>query len=189
MTATGTTARVLSHLSSDCWFPLACTMNENLVQFIPNLFGFVLGLIWTAMYPFKAAPVDSLRRQWRAQTSIAAAAMIMGAATVRARPHVSSSIAAAVGVLMCTYPLQSMGRAYADRNPGLMGSPAMNGAMFACTASWVVHASPLVEYDVFVLTANGAGALVQGCALLLRVVIARGGGGGTVGGGEYAELL
>lgn len=162
---------------------------KNLVQFIPNLFGFVLGLIWTAMYPFKAAPVDSLRRQWKAQTSIAAATMILGAATVRTSPHVSSAIAAAVGVLMSTYPLQSMGRAYADRNPGLMGSPAMNGAMFACTTSWVIHASPLVEYDVFVLTANGAGALVQGCALLLRVAIARGGGGGTAGGGEYEELL
>jgi len=49
----------------------------------------------------------------------------------------------------------------------------MNLAMMTCCSAWVLHSSPWVEYDVFVLVSNAAGVAVQGWALVIRVCIAR----------------
>lgn len=151
---------------------------------IPNAVGFALGFVWSTIYPFKVAPRGSdsdsdgddggsLLLQWRIQYATSMFLMLCGSLTIRSMPHLSSSIAAIVGVAMCTYPLPSMRRAYAERKPNLMGSGPMNVAMFACCTAWVVHSSPLVEYDVFFLVSNASGVVVQGGALVLRVVIER----------------
>jgi len=141
--------------------------------FIPNTVGFVLGFVWSTIYPFKVAPVNGLRLQWQIQYSISLLLMLLGSLTIQRTPYLSSTIAAAVGVLMCTYPLPSMHQAYKEKNPNLMGSAVMNFAMFATCFAWVIHSSWLVEYDIFVLVANGSGVLVQGGALVLRFIIVR----------------
>lgn len=97
--------------------------------------------------------------------------MLLGSLTVQKIPYLASSMAAAVGVVMCTYPFPTMQRAYRERNSNLMGSAAMNIAMFTTCSAWVVHSSPFVEYDIFVLVSNAAGVIVQGGALILRIVV------------------
>jgi len=57
------------------------------------------------------------------------------------------------------------------RNATLLGSKYMNLAMFVCCGAWVIHSSPLVEFDGFVLTGNCAGVIVQGGALFIRVYL------------------
>ncbi|KAL7534922.1 hypothetical protein ACHAXR_008884 [Thalassiosira sp. AJA248-18] len=141
--------------------------------FIPNMAGFILGFIWSTIYPFKVTRDSGLRLQWQIQYSIALLLMVLGSLTVKRMPYLSSTIAAAVGVLMCTYPFPSMHHAYEEKNSNLMGSSTMNLAMFATCSAWVIHSSWLVEYDIFVLTANAAGVIVQGGALMLRVIISR----------------
>lgn len=110
--------------------------------------------------------------------------------TIRKMPYLSSTIAAGVGVLMCTYPLPSMRQALKEKNSNLMGSTVMNCCMFVTCFVWVIHSSWLVEYDVFVLVANAAGVIVQGGALTLRVIIARDRTTtrAVVQGGDNAEL-
>jgi len=146
--------------------------------FLPNIAGFLLGFVWATIYPFKVMTSDNgsssrLRQQWRNQYSVSILLCLLGALTVHTLPYISSTIAAAVGVLMCTYPLPSMRQAYRDNNSNLMGSSVMNLTMFATCLAWVVHSSWLVEYDVFVLVSNGSGVVVQGGALVMRVIIAR----------------
>lgn len=143
--------------------------------FIPNIAGFLLGFAWSTIYPFKVVVTsdNGLRRQWRVQYTISILLMMLGASTIRSVPYLSSTIAAAVGVLMCTYPLPSMHQAYKTNNSNLMGSSLMNITMFATCLAWVVHSSWLVEYDVFVLVSNASGVVVQGGAMILRVVIGR----------------
>eukprot|EP00571_Detonula_confervacea_P009349 CAMPEP_0172325746 /NCGR_PEP_ID=MMETSP1058-20130122/54673_1 /TAXON_ID=83371 /ORGANISM="Detonula confervacea, Strain CCMP 353" /LENGTH=236 /DNA_ID=CAMNT_0013042355 /DNA_START=104 /DNA_END=814 /DNA_ORIENTATION=- len=141
--------------------------------FIPNLAGFLLGFVWSTIYPFKVASDGGLRLQWRIQYTISILLMMLGALTIRTLPYLSSTIAAAVGVLMCTYPLPSMRQAYKEKNSNLMGSSVMNVAMFATCLAWVVHSSWLVEYDIFVLVSNTSGVVVQGGAMILRAIIAR----------------
>ncbi|KAL7546481.1 hypothetical protein ACHAWF_009820 [Thalassiosira exigua] len=152
---------------------------------IPNAAGFSLGFLWSALYPFQVVPDEGLRQQWRAQCALSLLLMASGSLSVRTMPNLSATVAAAVGVVMCTYPLPAMRRAYAENNSKLMGSGAMNLAMFATCSAWVVHSSPLVEYDVFVLVSNAAGIVVQGSALVLRGVIA---GRSLAARGEDAEL-
>jgi hypothetical protein len=82
---------------------------------------------------------------------------------------------------MCTYPLPVMRKTLQSKNTALLGSVYMNAAMFSCTAAWVIHSSPWVQFDIFVLVSNGAGVLVQGAALILRIYLQqRKGSGGSV---------
>jgi hypothetical protein len=67
-----------------------------------------------------------------------------------------------------------------SKNTALLGSVYMNAAMFSCTAAWVIHSSPWVQFDIFVLVSNSAGVLVQGAALILRIYLQRKGSGGSV---------
>lgn len=152
---------------------------------IPNVVGFVLGFVWSTIYPFKMAPVSGLRSQWQIQYTISLLLMLLGSLTIQRTPYLSSTIAAAVGLLMCTYPLPSMHQAYKEKNSNLMGSSPMNFAMFSTCFAWVIHSSWLVEYDIFVLAPNAAGVIVQGGALMLRVIIVR---RTPVARGENAEL-
>jgi len=162
---------------------------------IPNVAGFILGFIWSTVYPFKVTTSTStgglLRTQWRMQYATSWLIMVLGLLTVRKMPYLSSTIAAGVGVLMCTYPLSSMRQALKEKNTNLMGSTVMNCCMFVTCFVWVIHSSWLVEYDIYVLVANTAGVIVQGGALTLRVVIAKDGSTTTravVQGGDNAEL-
>lgn len=141
--------------------------------FIPNVAGFVLGFVWSTAYPFKVSPDHGLRLQWRIQYTTSALLMLLGSFTIQTLPYLSSTMAATVGVVMCTYPLSSMHQAYTQNNSNLMGSSVMNCAMFTTCSAWVIHSSWLVEYDIFVLVSNAAGVVVQGSALILRVIIAR----------------
>jgi hypothetical protein len=141
--------------------------------FIPNTVGFLLGFIWSTMYPLKVTSDPGFRLQWQIQYTISLLVMLMGSLTIQRMPHLSSTIAAAVGVLMCTYPLPSMRRAYKENNANLMGSAFMNFTMLTTCFVWVVHSSPIVEYDVFVLVSNAAGVVVQGSACVMRAIIMR----------------
>lgn len=151
---------------------------------IPNVVGFMLGLLWSTLYPFKMAP--DFRLQWRVQFIASLCLMALGTLTIHNLPYLSSSVAAVVGIVMCSYPLPEMKRAYVEMNADLLGSAFMNTAMLGCCASWVIHSSPLVEYDAFVLAANSAGVLVQAGALIVRVSIARRRG---ASGGEREALM
>ena len=140
---------------------------------IPNVAGFSLGFLWSTIYPFKVAPDDGLKLQWRVKYTISISLMVVGLLTIKRLPYLSSTIAAGVGVLMCTYPLPSMHQAYREKNSNLMGSAAMNMAMFITCFAWVIHSSWLVEYDIFVMVSNFAGVVVQGGAIIMRIVISR----------------
>mmetsp|Transcript_18859 Transcript_18859/g.33896 ORF Transcript_18859/g.33896 Transcript_18859/m.33896 type:complete len:254 (-) Transcript_18859:355-1116(-) len=141
---------------------------------IPNVFGFLLGFIWCTIYPFKVVSTGGLRTQWQMQYAISWGFMVLGLLTVRKMPYLSSTIAAGVGVLMCTYPLPSMHQALNEKNSNLMGSTVMNCCMFANCVVWLIHSSWWVEYDIFLIVANTAGVIVQAGALTVRVIIARG---------------
>jgi len=71
----------------------------------------------------------------------------------------------------CTYPLPVIKRAWESREAALLGSTFMNLAMFLCCISWTIHSSPYVEYDIFVLTGNVCGVVVQGAALWTRLYL------------------
>jgi hypothetical protein len=146
----------------------AFSMGNMVTLLIPNVTGFALGLMWSTLYPLRMT--NENYRAWKRQCI--GALICMAACTLfsfgRNNPYVASSLAAGVGIIMCTYPLSSMKRTLETSNPALLGSVYMNVAMLACCSSWVVHASPLVQFDGFVLISNGAGVLVQGSALLLR---------------------
>ena len=152
--------------------------------FIPSAVGFILGFIWSTLYPCKVAPDGGLRLQWQMQYSISLL-LLLGSLTVRKLPHLTSTIATAAALLSFTYPLQSMREAYTQKNSSLMGSFAMNATMFLTCFVWVLHSSPFVEYDIYVFVSNVAGVIVQGSALILRIVISRKKGNAQ---GEDAEL-
>ena len=151
--------------------------------FIPSAVGFILGFIWSTLYPCKVAPVGGLRLQWQMQYSISLLLVLLGSLTIRRMPHLTSTIATAAALLSFTYPLQSMREAYTQKNSSLMGSFAMNATMCLTCFVWVLHSSPFVEYDI--LVSNVAGVIVQGSALILRIVISRKKGNAQ---GEDAEL-
>ena len=65
-----------------------------------------------------------------------------------------------------------MQQSLSSGNPELLGSKYMNSAMLICCSAWVIHSS-IIEYDIFVLSANTAGVVVQGAALVVRFLIAR----------------
>ena len=71
---------------------------------IPNSVGFVLGLFFASFYPLKVA-TKSLMRQWEIQYGLSVCIMVMGATTIHNIPYLSSSIAAVIGFIMCSYPL------------------------------------------------------------------------------------
>lgn len=152
---------------------------------IPNVAGFILGFVWSTIYPLQVSPDGGLQLQWRVQYGGSLLLMLLGALTIHTMPHLSSTIAGAVGVVMCTYPLPSMKQAYTENNPNLMGSTAMNLAMFINCLAWGLHSSPLVEYEISVLVPNTAGLAVQGSALMLRAIMAKRSG---VVHGNNAEL-
>lgn len=135
---------------------------------IPNTVGFVLGLIWSTLYPLRM--LDEFKFQWQWQYVLSIILLLLGAITTFSfeNPYMSSSVAAFVGVIMTTYPLPVMLKAIQTRNVALLGSAYMNMAMFVCCSAWVIHSSPLVEYDPFVLVSNIAGTIVQGAALVIR---------------------
>jgi hypothetical protein len=141
--------------------------------FIPNSVGFILGCLWSTLYPLKVSPDLKFLKQWKIQYSASMLIMAVGSLTVHILPYLSSSIAAAVGVLMCSYPLPVMHRSYTESNSNLLGSTFMNIAMLTCCSAWVIHSSPLVDFDIYVLLSNAAGVCVQAGALLIRSIIAR----------------
>lgn len=153
--------------------------------FIPSAVGFTLGLTWSTLYPCKVAPDGGLRLQWQMQCSVSLLLVLLGSFTIRRMPHLTSTMATAAALLSFTYPMQSMREAYTQKNTNLMGSAAMNSTMFLTCFVWVIHSSSLVEYDIFVLIYNFAGVIVQGSALILRIVISRKKGNAQ---GEDAEL-
>ena len=144
--------------------------------FIPNSFGFVFGFLWSTLYPFKVSPEFGFMKHWRIQYASSMFAMALGSLSVHNYPYVSSSIAATIGVMMCSYPITAMHQAITESNPNYLGSQSMNIAMLTCCSAWVIHSS-LVEFDAFVLLANAAGVLTQGVALIIRYIIARKAGG------------
>jgi hypothetical protein len=140
--------------------------------FIPNAIGFLLGFLWSTLYPFRMSSDN--KRQWQWQCALAVTCMLFGTVTMHfGNPYISSTMAALVGVIMCTYPLTVLRKTFQSRNMALLGSVYMNAAMFCCTATWVIHSSPFVQFDMFVLVSNSAGVLVQGAALMLRVYLQR----------------
>eukprot|EP00804_Cyclotella_cryptica_P022509 CCRYP_009418-RA/>CCRYP_009418-RA protein AED:0.00 eAED:0.00 QI:119/-1/1/1/-1/0/1/55/257 len=141
--------------------------------FIPNSVGFMLGFIWSTLYPLKVSPDLKFLKQWKIQYSVSIFVMAAGSLTIHNLPYISSTIAAAVGVLMCSYPLPVLHRSYTESNPKLLGSVFMNIAMLTCCSAWVIHSSPLVDFDIYVLLSNASGVAVQGGALLIRSIIAR----------------
>jgi len=149
----------------------ALSLGNMITLLIPNCVGFLLGLLWSTLYPHRMARENEMG--WRLQYFGALFCMLICTwfAYGRSNPYVASTIAAAVGVVLCTYPLPSMKQAYQTLNPALLGSVYMNLAMLASCVSWVIHASPLVQLDGFVLVSNGAGVIVQGSAILLRAYI------------------
>jgi Sugar efflux transporter for intercellular exchange len=152
--------------------------------FIPNAIGFILGFTWSTIYPFRMSSDNRLQWQW--QYTLAVTCMLLGTVTTYSgNPYISSTIAAFVGVVMCTYPLPVMRKTLQSRNTALLGSVYMNAAMFSCTAAWVMHSSPWVQFDIFVLVSNGAGVLVQGAALILRIYLQRKRSGASVPTQDY----
>jgi hypothetical protein len=140
--------------------------------FIPNAIGFLLGFLWSTLYPFRMS--SDYKRQWQWQYSLAVTCMLFGTITMHfGNPYISSTIAALVGVIMCTYPLPVLRKTFHSKNTALLGSVYMNAAMFCCTAAWVIHSSPFIQFDIFVLLSNSAGVLVQGAALMLRIYLQR----------------
>ena len=144
-----------------------------------------IGLSWSTLYPCKVAPDGGLQLQWQIQYSISLLLMLLGSLTIRRMSHLTSTIATAAALLSFTYPMQSMREAYTQKNSSLMGSFAMNATMCLTCFVWVLHSSPFVEYDIYVLVSNVAGVIVQGSALILRIVISRKKGNAQ---GEDAEL-
>ena len=140
--------------------------------FIPNSVGFLLGFLWSSLYPRKVSQW-SLLKQWKIQYCLSLFIIAMGPLTVSSLPYLSSSVAAAIGVVMCSYPLPAMQQSLKENNPNLLGSQFMNIAMLICCSAWVIHSSPLVEFDAYVLLANSVGVVVQVLALLIRCIIAK----------------
>jgi hypothetical protein len=142
------------------------------ILFIPNSIGFILGLLWSSLYPLKASRDLGFLNQWKIQYTASSFIAAIGTLTVDNYPYVSSSIAAGIGVVMCSYPLPTMHLSLKESNPNLLGSQFMNAAMLTCCLAWVIHSS-FVQFDIFVLLANVAGVVTQGAALLIRFVIAK----------------
>lgn len=137
----------------------------------PNLAGFVLGFLWSSLYPLKVSSEKSLLKQWKIQYVLSLLFMIVGSFSIKKRPYLSSSIAAAIGAAMSASPLPVILKSYNENNPELLGSLSMNIAMLTCCSVWVIHSSSLVEYDMYVLLTNAVGVIVQSTALIIRCAI------------------